>query len=102
MALKVIGSGFGRTRTMSTKQALEQLGFGHCPHMVEVMQNPPQLAFWMAHVDGAEVIWADAFARYHSQVDFPGAAVWQDLSIAFPEAKIIHTEQPWVRHPSPL
>ncbi|MDF2812585.1 MAG: Sulfotransferase domain, partial [Microvirga sp.] len=28
MALKVIGSGFGRTGTMSTKIALERLGFG--------------------------------------------------------------------------
>jgi hypothetical protein len=30
MTLKVIGSGFGRTGTMSTKIALEQLGFGPC------------------------------------------------------------------------
>jgi hypothetical protein len=28
MALEVIGSGFGRTGTMSTKMALQQLGFG--------------------------------------------------------------------------
>ena len=27
------------------------------------------------------------------QVDFPGASVWHELSIAFPEAKIIHTER---------
>jgi hypothetical protein len=96
MALKVIGSGFGRTGTMSTKPALEQLGFGPCHHMVEVMQNPPQLAFWKAHLDGAEVDWDDAFAGYQSQVDFPGAAVWQELSVAFPEAKVIQTERPAV------
>jgi hypothetical protein len=94
MALKVIGSGFGRTGTMSTKLALEQLGFGPCHHMVEVMQNPPQLAFWQAHVEGVEVDWAEAFAGYQSQVDFPGAAVWHELSVAFPEAKVIHTERP--------
>ena len=40
MGLKIIGSGFGRTGTMSTKLALEQLGFGPCHNMVEVMGNP--------------------------------------------------------------
>jgi hypothetical protein len=30
MALKVIGTGFGRTGTMSLKLALEELGFGKC------------------------------------------------------------------------
>ncbi len=39
MSPKVIGSGFGRTGTMSTKLALEELGFGPCHHMVEVMQK---------------------------------------------------------------
>jgi len=44
MGLKIIGSGFGRTGTMSTKMALEQLGLGPCHHMVEVMGNPAQPA----------------------------------------------------------
>jgi hypothetical protein len=37
MGLQVIGSGFGRTGTMSLKRALEQLGFGPCHHMEEVL-----------------------------------------------------------------
>lgn len=94
MGLKVIGSGFGRTGTMSTKLALEQLGFGPCHHMVEVMENPAQPAHWAALEAGEEVDWAAVFAGYGSQVDFPGASVWQELSIAFPEAKVIHTERP--------
>ncbi|SMX32742.1 sulfotransferase family protein [Maliponia aquimaris] len=94
MSLKVIGSGFGRTGTMSTKIALEQLGFGPCHHMVEVMGNPAQPAHWQAHAAGEEVDWAEVFAGYQAQVDFPGAAVWHELSIAFPEAKVIHTERP--------
>ncbi len=40
MPLKVIGSGFGRTGTMSMKEALEVLGPGPCHHMIEVMENP--------------------------------------------------------------
>ncbi len=94
MSLKVIGSGFGRTGTMSTKLALEQLGFGPCHHMTEVMGNPDQPAYWKAYPEAAEVDWADVFAGYGAQVDFPGAAVWHQLSVAFPDAKVIHTERP--------
>jgi len=94
MGLKIIGSGFGRTGTMSTKMALEQLGLGPCHHMVEVMGNPAQPAHWAALAKGQEVDWAQVFEGYVSQVDFPGAAVWHELSIAFPDAKVIHTERP--------
>lgn len=94
MPLKVIGSGFGRTGTMSTKIALEQLGFGPCHHMTEVMGNPGQPAFWDAHAAGQDVDWGEVFADYQAQVDFPGASVWHELVIAFPDAKVIHTERP--------
>ena len=94
MSLRIIGSGFGRTGTMSTKIALEQLGFGPCHHMVEVMGNPVQPAHWAAHAAGDEVDWAEVFAGYNAQMDFPGASVWHELSIAFPDAKVIHTERP--------
>ena len=94
MGLQIIGSGFGRTGTMSTKIALEQLGFGPCHHMTEVMANPDQPPHWDALAEGREVDWAEVFAGYSSQVDFPGAAVWHQLSIAFPDAKVIHTERP--------
>lgn len=94
MALKIVGSGFGRTGTMSTKMALEQLGFGRCHHMVEVMGDPKQHAFWKAHGRGEAVDWHEVFADYKAQVDFPGAAVWSELFRAFPDAKVIHTERP--------
>lgn len=94
MSLKVIGSGFGRTGTMSTKMALEQLGFGPCHHMVEVMQNPAQPAQWKAIAAGETVDWEDVFRGYHSQVDWPGAAVWHETVKAFPHAKVVHTERP--------
>ncbi|MEO1023940.1 MAG: sulfotransferase family protein [Pseudomonadota bacterium] len=94
MSLKVIGSGFGRTGTMSTKLALEELGFGPCHHMVEVMQNPGQPAHWAAIARGEEPDWAEVFDGYAAQIDNPGAVFWHELSIAFPDAKIIHTERP--------
>jgi hypothetical protein len=94
MALKVIGSGFGRTGTMSMKEALGMLGLGPCHHMIEVMENPAQPAFWKAIAAGQPVDWADVFKGYTSQVDWPGAHVWHETSIAFPDAKVIHTERP--------
>lgn len=94
MALDIIGSGFGRTGTMSTKLALEQLGFGPCHHMVEVMGSPAQPPFWKDFAEGRQVDWVTVFADYASQVDFPGAAVWPQLIAAFPDARVLHTERP--------
>jgi hypothetical protein len=63
-ALKVIGSGFGRTGTMSTKMALERLGFGPCHHVVEVMGNPAQPAHWKAVAAGEQADWAEVSTRH--------------------------------------
>jgi hypothetical protein len=94
MTLKVIGSGFGRTGTLSMKLALEQLGFGPCHHMMEVMGNPAQPAHWKALAAGKAVDWNEVFQGYNSQVDWPGAAVWRETSAHFPAAKVVHTERP--------
>jgi hypothetical protein len=94
MTLEIIGSGFGRTGTMSTKLALEQLGLGPCHHMIEVMGSPAQPAHWRAVAAGEPVDWATVFDGYRTQVDFPGAAVWPQVSAAFPQAKVVHTERP--------
>jgi hypothetical protein len=40
MSLDIIGSGFGRTGTMTTRDALSVLGFGPTHHMVEILENP--------------------------------------------------------------
>ena len=94
MALQVIGSGFGRTGTMSLKQALEQLGFGPCHHMEEVLAHPEQVPHWQAVVAGRAVNSDEVFAGYRSQVDWPGAHVWRELAAAYPQAKVIHTLRP--------
>jgi len=94
MSLKIIGSGFGRTGIMSMKEALESLGFGSYHHMTEVMENPVQPALWKAIAAGKQVDWAEVFEGYNSQVDWPGAHVWHEISIAFLDAKVIHTERP--------
>jgi sulfotransferase family protein len=45
MPLQVIGAGFGRTRTWSLKVALDEMGFGKCYHMEDVMKNPGHLVW---------------------------------------------------------
>lgn len=94
MALAVIGSGFGRTGTKSLKEALEQLGLGPCHHMHEIVTHPEQVAHWQAIAAGKPVVWDEVFAGYNSQVDWPGAHVWRELSVAYPEAKVVHTQRP--------
>lgn len=94
MALEVIGSGFGRTGTKSLKAALERLGYGPCHHMHEVVVNPEQAIHWQRLAAGEGVDWEAVFAGYRSQVDWPGAHVWQELADAFPDAKVVHTIRP--------
>ena len=94
MSLQIVGSGFGRTGTMTMKDALGILGFGPTHHMTEIMENPDQLRHWKAIFAGADVDWADVFQGYNSQVDWPGASCWEMSLIAFPDAKVIHTERP--------
>jgi hypothetical protein len=90
MALKVIGSGLGRTGTMSTKLALEQLGFGPCHHMVEVFMHPESVPLWIEAGNG-KGDWNAIFRDYQSMVDHPGCAYWRELMDHYPEAKVLHT-----------
>jgi hypothetical protein len=92
--LSVIGPGFGRTGTLSLKLALEQLGLGPCHHMMEVAKSPQQLRYWQDAAAGRPVDWEQVFADYRSTADWPSAHYWQELSAAFPEAKVILTVRP--------
>ena len=93
MGLRIIGAGMGRTGTHSLKLALEQLGLGPCHHMFEVRESPAQLAMWQAAARGESLNWDTAFSGYVSQVDWPGARYWKELSEAFPDAKVILTHR---------
>lgn len=99
MSLEVIGSGFGRTGTKSLKAALERLGYGSYHHMHEIVDNAEQVVHWQKLAAGASVNWPTVFAGYRSQVDWPGAHFWRELSDAFPDAKVVHTirsEEDWL------
>ncbi len=94
MALSVIGAGFGRTGTASLKIALEQLGFGPCHHMEEVLKHPAQLPYWQDAAARRAVDWEAAFAGYSSAVDWPSAHYWRELAAFYPAAKVILTRRP--------
>lgn len=96
MALKVIGAGFGRTGTLSLKTALEELGFGRCYHMVEILKKPSHMKHWAEIMQSGKANWETLFRGYQSAVDWPVAAYYGDLISVYPEAKVILT----VRDPS--
>ena len=100
MALKVIGTGFGRTGTNSLKLALELLGFGPCHHMFEVRDNPNQLFFWQQAAKGEILDWDEVFAEYTACVDWPSVRYWRELCSHFPDAKVVHSvraEESWIK-----
>ena len=91
MALEVIGAGVGRTGTYSLKLALEQLGFGPCHHMEEVLKNrSQQVPLWTSAVQG-QPDWQATFEGYISAVDWPTAAFWRELAAFYSGAKVILT-----------
>lgn len=89
MALSVIGAGFGRTGTLSLKQALETLGIGRCYHMREVLRNPDHVAAWDQIADGAQGHWDDLLDGYAATLDWPACRYWRELADHYPDAKIL-------------
>jgi sulfotransferase family protein len=90
MTLKVIGSGLGRTGTMSLKHALEQLGCAPCHHMVEVFARPQSVPLWIDAAAGKPQ-WNAIYEEFGAAVDYPTALYWRELAAHYPDAKIIHT-----------
>ena len=93
MTVEIIGAGVGRTGTYSLKLALNQLGFGPCHHMEEVLFNmPSQVPLWSAAVEG-RADWEAIYQGYSSAVDWPTAGFFRELHEAYPEAKFILTRR---------
>lgn len=99
MTLQVIGAGFGRTGTLSTYTALNQLGFP-CYHMFEVLENKANkthLDFWRKVANseaGTQHDWEQVFANYTAAVDNPACCVWRELLETYPDAKVLLTLHP--------
>jgi hypothetical protein len=87
--LKVIGAGFGRTGTLSLKNALEELGFSPCYHMTELFSNPRANEQWEAIARGEPVDLNMVLEGYQASVDWPACAVYKELMQVYPEAKVL-------------
>jgi hypothetical protein len=89
MALKVVGAGFGRTGTLSLKNALEKLGFGPCYHMMEVFPRADHAAMWHRLAFGHPMDWDLIFRGFRATVDWPGARWWREIAAHYPDAKVL-------------
>jgi hypothetical protein len=87
--MRVIGAGLGRTGTHSLKFALERLLGAPCYHMVEVFEHLDHVPTWHAAIRGESVDWQPVLGGYVATVDYPGAAVWRELTAAYPEALVL-------------
>ncbi len=87
--MKVIGAGFGRTGTVSTQVAVEQLGYGPCYHMHNLMQRPVELEVWQAAAEGKPVDFAPLFVGFNSTLDWPACTFYKELLTLYPDAKVL-------------
>jgi len=104
--MKIIGAGFGRTGTISLKQAFEYLGYP-CYHMQEVMAayDRGHVEQWDAALSGKVIDWDALFSGYEATVDFPACVFYQQLMEAFPDAVVVlsvRDPQGWWRSYSKL
>ena len=94
MAHAIIGTGIGRTGSLSLKIALEQLGFGPCFHCLEGPASLLRRAMSFA-LDHQAVDWDGIFGDYNAAVDMPFNWFHRDIAEKCPSAKFILT----VRNP---
>jgi hypothetical protein len=92
MGLEIVGAAYPRTGTVSLKLALEQLGFGPCHHMAEMIAHPEMAPLWIAAAEGRPD-WDAMFAGYKSCADAPSCMYWRELVERYPEARVILTER---------
>ncbi|MEM7343773.1 MAG: sulfotransferase family protein [Chloroflexota bacterium] len=89
--LKVIGVGFGRTGTNSTRLALETVGFGPCHHMSHLIDNQQLSQQWYDVAFKGKRNWDEVFAGCQSTLDWPAVSYWRELAAYYPQAKLLLT-----------
>src|SRR5277367_3551909 len=98
--MKVIGAGLPRTATTTTLIAFEQLGFGPCYHMRDLLGDlDGQLGLW-ERVVGGDPDWEALFGSVASCCDWPGARFYRELLGVYPDARVVlsvRSAESWVR-----
>ena len=91
MTLQVIGTGVGRTGTMSLRLAINELGLGPCYHMEDVMDEiATRVPLWSDVLNG-NPDWPAIYDGFNSAVDWPTAAFFRELVSQYPSAKFVLT-----------
>jgi hypothetical protein len=92
MGMKVIGAGLPRSATTTQMFALEQLGFGPCYHMRDLLTDlEAELPLWEAALAG-DADWDAIFGgdrAIGSTVDWPSAYFYRELIDYYPDAKVL-------------
>ena len=57
--------------------------------MLEVFAHPETADDWYDAAVGREVDWHALLGGYRASVDWPSCAFWRELSVAFPDAKVL-------------
>jgi hypothetical protein len=87
--MKLIGAGLPRTATTTQMYALENLGFGPCYHMRDLLADlPAGLPLWQAAFAG-NPDWKRIFGPAQSTVDWPSARYYRELMDVYPDAKVL-------------
>jgi len=98
--MQVIGAGLMRTATTTQMVALEQLGFGPCYHMRDVLADlDNQLPLWESVAEGSPD-WERIFGDAQSTLDWPSARYYRALMDYYPDAKVllsVRDSEAWVR-----
>jgi len=98
--MQVIGTGLMRTATTTQMVALEQLGFGRCYHMRDLLADlETGLPLWEDVAEGSPD-WERIFGDAHSTVDWPSARYYRELMDYYPDARVllsVRDGDAWVR-----
>jgi hypothetical protein len=89
-----------RTATTTQMIALEQLGFGRCYHMRDLLADLESgLPLWEGAAEGTPD-WEGIFGDAQSTVDWPSARYYRELMDYYPESKVllsVRDDESWVR-----
>lgn len=76
---------------MSLKFTLEQLGFGPCHHMIDLLANAgSRQQAWQDAAQG-NPDWPMIFEGYRAAVDYPVCVQWRELAEFYPDSKVVLT-----------
>ena len=100
--MQVLALGFPRTGTASMQSALEILGYNHTAHGFDLISHPEIAAPWMEAIKAKFLNQGKPYGRAEfdallghcaAVTDMPCARFWEELMLAYPEAKIVLVER---------